>query len=159
MCLFSFRKSEEDMKLVKRKAVQPQEEVITIIYSEWNNRLEDIKNYILSSDKHITGFGRNKEMIQIRIEDILYFEAVGEYVFAYLEKEVYEVKLRLYQLEEDLEEYKMKRASKSVLVNVKKIIAVRPALNGRLFAKMENDEEILISRQYAKSITAEIMAD
>lgn len=51
----------------------------------------------------------------------------------------------------------MKRASKSILVNVKKIITVRPALNGRLFAKMENDEEILISRQYAKLITAEIM--
>lgn len=145
------------MKLVKRKIGQHQEDVITIIYSEWTSQLEDIKNYILGSDRHITGLGINREMVQIRVEDILYFEAVGEHVFAYLKNEVYEVKMRLYQLEEELKEERMKRASKSILVNVKKIITVRPALNGRLFAKMENDEEILISRQYAKLITAEIM--
>lgn len=31
-------------------------------------------------------------------------------------------------------------------------ISVRPALNGRLYAKMENGEEILITRKYAKEI-------
>lgn len=145
------------MKLIKRQVEQPQDIVITISYMNWTNQLEDIENYILGANKHITGYGNNKEMIQIRVEDILYFEAVGELVFAYTKEQIYEIKMRLYQLEESLKEDKMKRASKSVLVNLRKIISVRPALNGRLYAKMENDEEILISRQYAKEVIAEIM--
>ena len=34
-------------------------------------------------------------------------------------------------------------------VNVDRITSVRTALNGRLYAKMENGEEILITRRYA----------
>lgn len=146
------------MRLVRTKVEKPQDEAITIAYIDWTKQLEDIRNYILSSGKHITGYGKNKEMIQLRIEDILYFEAVGELVFAYTTTQVYEIKMRLYQIEEKLREDRMKRASKSVLVNLRQIISVRPALNGRLYAKMANEEEILISRQYAKEIAAEIMS-
>jgi len=32
------------------------------------------------------------------------------------------------------------------------IISVRTALNGRLYARMENGEEILITRRYAKEV-------
>ena len=39
-----------------------------------------------------------------------------------------------------------------MLVNMYKIQSVRTALNGRLYAKMENGEEILITRKYAKEI-------
>lgn len=39
-----------------------------------------------------------------------------------------------------------------MLVNVEHIISVRTALNGRLYARMENDEEILITRRYAKEV-------
>lgn len=145
------------MKLVKRQVEQPQEVVITISYMNWTEELEDIENYILGANKHITGYGSNREMIPIRIEDILYFEAVGELVFAYTKEQIYEIKMRLYQIEESLKENKVKRASKSILVNLRKNISVRPALNGRLYAKMENEEEILISRQYAKEVIAEIM--
>ena len=39
-----------------------------------------------------------------------------------------------------------------MLVNVDHIISVRTALNGRLYARMENGEEILITRRYAKEM-------
>ena len=145
------------MKLIKRQVEQSQEAVITISYMNWTEQLEDIENYILGANKHIIGYGSNREMIPIKIEDILYFEAVGELVFAYTKEQIYEIKMRLYQIEESLKEDKVKRASKSILVNLRKIISVRPALNGRLYAKMENEEEILISRQYAKEVIAKIM--
>ena len=66
--------------------------------------------------------------------------------------------MRLYQLEEKLKGDRMKRASKSVVINLRQIVSVRPALNGRLYAKMVNEEEILISRQYAKEVTAQILS-
>ena len=39
-----------------------------------------------------------------------------------------------------------------MLVNVEHIISVRTALNGRLYAGMENGEEILTTRRYAKEV-------
>lgn len=51
------------------------------------------------------------------------------------------------------------RASKAMLVNVEYITSVRTALNGRLYAKMENGEEILITRRYAKEIEDCFMED
>lgn len=146
------------MRLVKTKVDKPQDEVITIAYIDWTRQLEDIENYILGSGRHITGYGENKQMIQIRIDDVLYFEAVGELVFAYTKEQIYEIKMRLYQLEEKLKGDRMKRASKSVVINLRQIVSVRPALNGRLYAKMVNEEEILISRQYAKEVTAQILS-
>ena len=43
--------------------------------------------------------------------------------------------------------------------NINYIISVRPALNGRLYAKMENGEEILITRKYAKEIAQYFMEE
>ena len=46
-----------------------------------------------------------------------------------------------------------------MLVNVEHIISVRTALNGRLYARMENGEEILITRRYAKEVEDCFMED
>lgn len=46
-----------------------------------------------------------------------------------------------------------------MLLNVERIVSVRPALNGRLLAKMENGEEVMISRNYAKEIARYIMEE
>ncbi|MDD6810357.1 MAG: LytTR family DNA-binding domain-containing protein [Lachnospiraceae bacterium] len=146
------------MNLLKRKVECSQEEGITIAYREWTKQFEDIENYILGSGKQITAYGKNKEMVKLRIEEILYFEAVGDLVFAYTKEQMYEMKMRLYKLEDSLRMCGIKRASKSALLNLRQIISVRPALNGRLYAKMSNGEEVLISRQYAKEVTMEIMS-
>ena len=92
------------------------------------------------------------DRISVRIEDILYFEAVDGIVFAYTVDKIYEVKGRLYQVEEKVRRRNICRASKTMIVNIDHIISVRTALNGRLYARMENDEEILITRRYAKEV-------
>ena len=146
------------MQLIKRKVADKKDEAIILQYTNWTKNLEDISDCILGREKQITGYGENKERYQIKVSDILYFEAVGELVFAYTEKQVYEIKMRLYQVEENTRGDKMVRGSKSIVVNLRHIESVRPALNGRLYATMANGEEILISRQYAKEVTERIMA-
>ena len=145
------------MRLIKQKVGAEKDEGVTISYIEWTKQFEAVENYVLGIGKQITVYGQNKEMRQVNIEDILYFEAVGELVFAYTQQQVYEIKMRLYQVEEKLKSDKMSRASKSLVINLKHIDSVRSALNGRLYAKMTNGEEVLISRQYAKAITSQIM--
>lgn len=81
-------------------------------------------------------------------EDIYYFESVDERVFAYGKTEVYEVRERLYALEELLPESDFFRAGKSSIVNLGKIKSVAPAFSGRLEATLKNGEKVIISRQY-----------
>lgn len=81
----------------------------------------------------------------IAASDIYYFETVDNKVFAYCKQSVYEVKERLYQLEEELP---FMRISKSMIVNIEKILHISPVLGGRFEALLENDEKVIISRLY-----------
>lgn len=140
------------MKLIKKQTQGIEDTAITIEYDKWNSELEDIVNYIEGKKKTIAGYDENKSLCSIRLDKILYFEAVGELVFAYTRDNVFEIKMRLYQIEKLVHKYSIYRASKSILINVRRIQSLKTALNGRICATMENDEEILISRSYAKSI-------
>ncbi len=82
------------------------------------------------------------------IYEIYYFEAVDSKVFLYLEKEVYETKLKLYELEGIFRNTDFFRASKSCIVNLSKVKRLSPAFNGRFEALMRNGERVIISRQY-----------
>lgn len=100
----------------------------------------------------IEAFGNRDSRLQIPLSKILYFEADSEQVFAYTLEEIYNVKLRLYQVEEQARSAGIIRVSKSHLINVRKIESVRPALNSRMYVKMPNGEEVLVSRKYARSL-------
>lgn len=146
------------MKLIKKQVVSPEETAIILEYMEWSRELEEIYDYLQGKHRQITGYGQNHEMFQIRLDSILYFEAVGGLVFAYTEEQVYEIKMRLYQIEEFVKQNQMMRAAKSLVINVGKIVSLRPALNGKLLARMSNGEEVQISRQYAKKVTESMMS-
>lgn len=85
---------------------------------------------------------------QVAPEEIYYFEAVDNKVFLYLEKEVYETKMKLYELEDTFQNTDFFRASKSCIVNLSKVKQLSPAFNGRFEALMRNGERVIISRQY-----------
>lgn len=85
---------------------------------------------------------------RLRIADVYYFEAVDNKVFIYCKDKVFESKQKLYELEEMCKEKKFFRASKSTIINLAKISTVRPSLSGRFEAKLDNEEKIVISRQF-----------
>lgn len=107
-------------------------------------------------DSTIEAFGDQNRRAQIPIAEILYFEADAEQVFAYTEKEIFQVHQRLYQVETLSSAAGIIRVSKSHLVNLRKIQSVRTALNSRLYAKMPNGEEVLVSRKYAPAFKERI---
>lgn len=103
--------------------------------------------------------GRNKltaytddGIVKLDTKDIFYFESVDNKVFAYCEKSVYEVKQKLYELEKMYTHSDFLRVSKSVIVNVSKIIKLSPTINGRFDAHLKNGEKTIISRQYVPDL-------
>lgn len=98
-------------------------------------------------DMKLTGYDENG-IYPLEASDVYYFEATDNKVFAYCERDVYEVREKLYQLEELLVSFSFMRASKSMILNLNKIKHLSPAFGGRFEALLENKEKVIISRQY-----------
>ena len=78
--------------------------------------------------------------------------SVDDHIYLYLENECYKSRRRLYEFEEILPERSFVRISKSIIVNMMKIVAIRPALNGRFLCRLKNDENVIISRKYVPEV-------
>ena len=140
------------MRVIERTIEHPKDEGVILEYVNWTKDFEEIKEYVKRKGDTIIGYTQRGDSVSIRIEDILYYETVDGNAFAYTAEQVYKLDGRLYQVEEAVKRSYICRASKAMLVNMDKIELVRTALNGRLYAKMENGEEILVTRKYAKEV-------
>ena len=78
--------------------------------------------------------------------------------FAYTGDAVLEMPLRLCELEERLVDAGFVKVARSCLVNLCRITGLRPYVGGRLLARLDNDEEIVISRKYAGEIRKQLDA-
>lgn len=126
-------KGEEDEIIIRCN--QLDESILQMIYGVKMNQKKLIGTY-------------NERMQIIDPSDVFYFEAVDNKVFIYCEKQVYECKLKLYEIEEEYEKTDFFRASKSIILNLSKIKNLSPAFNGRFEALLKNKEKVIISRQY-----------
>ena len=83
---------------------------------------------------------------------ILYCEYVDYGVFAYTQKEVLPTESTLAEIEKDFAPYGFIRCSKSMVVNIGMIDALKSEAGGRIIATISNGERIVISRHYAKGL-------
>ena len=127
------------------------EDEIIIRCAETDEEIMELIYLIKSRRKSLTGFAENG-MVKLSPKDIFYFEAVDNHVFAYRESSVYEVKLKLYEIEEMYPHSDFLRISKSVIANVSKISLISRAFGAKLEAKLKNGEKIIISRQYVPEL-------
>ena len=92
------------------------------------------------------------ELFQLDIDEILYIESVDNKTFIYTKAQIYETPKKLYELEKYLREYSFFRVSKSIIVNMIRVQSLRPELGARLLLTMDNEEKVIVSRQYAREI-------
>lgn len=144
------------MRVRIRQIPDRADEQVVIECVEVTKDIEDIRAY--ASTKGTTLIGAcNDRAYLFGLETVIYFEAVDERVFAYTKERVYEMKLRLYELENAYTDRHFIRCSKSFIINLMKLESISPALNGRFTAHMRNGEKIIISRQYVPALRTAVM--
>ncbi|MCM1056140.1 MAG: LytTR family transcriptional regulator DNA-binding domain-containing protein [Firmicutes bacterium] len=104
--------------------------------------------YSLKAGREKLTVSKGERIFQVQPSDVYYFEAVDNKVFACMEKEVFDTKSKLYELEEQLKNTDFFRASKSTIINLARVKNICPAFNGRFEVCMENGERLIVSRQY-----------
>lgn len=135
------------MKITIETPNDGQEDEIIIRCANMDDNLMSIIQMLKNGTRKIPAYSEAGITI-LSLEDILYFESVDNKTFAYLDQSVLEVKKKLYELEAECADTDFIRISKSLIVNISKIVHLRPLLYGRFEGELENKEKIIISRQY-----------
>ncbi|GAA0719316.1 LytTR family DNA-binding domain-containing protein [Clostridium malenominatum] len=139
------------MKIIIDESPNHSEAEITIKCNEINDEIQRLISFIKGSDEKIHGILDGSTYF-LDPKDIFYFESVDKKTFAYTKAQIFEIPLRLYELEEKLAQYDFFRANKSTIINISKIKNLSPRFNGKLEALLENHEKLIISRQYVPVI-------
>ncbi|MBO5354191.1 MAG: LytTR family transcriptional regulator DNA-binding domain-containing protein [Lachnospiraceae bacterium] len=95
---------------------------------------------------------KEQETYLLDVTKIMYIEAVDRKTFVYTKEDCFESKLKLYEMEERLEESGFFRVSKSCLVHLRHIRSLKNDMDRKLRLTLENGEKIIVSRQYADEI-------
>jgi DNA-binding LytR/AlgR family response regulator len=128
------------------------EETEVIIKCKNNDdEVKEIYKAIKYFDKKIVG-KIDGRMFSLTPNKILYFESVDNKVFACTNEQTYDVNLKLYQLEEQLNDSPFLRINKNTIVNTNKIKSFKSTINGRMEALLISNERLKISRMYVPEL-------
>lgn len=141
----------QSMEVKVKKIGMEERELVEIYCHQVNDQIRDIVTFVKSRQGHLSG-SMDGMQYEIPITDVYYIEAVDNKVFIYCTQQVYETRQKLYELEEVLITKHFLRVSKSILINLMKVKALKPALNGRFMAILPNGEEVIISRKYVQEL-------
>lgn len=139
------------MKVTIDESIDQMETEIIIKCNSINTEIQRLLSIIKSPEEKVLGLIDGTTHF-IDPENIFYFESVDKKTFVYTNSKVFETPLRLYEAEEKLSKYDFFRGSKSIVINISKIKKISPKFNGRLEVSLENDEKLIISRQYVPII-------
>lgn len=95
---------------------------------------------------------KEQETYILDVTKIMYIEAMERKTFVYTKDDCFESKLKLYEMEQRLEESGFFRASKSCLVQIRRIKSLKADMDRKLKLTLENGERLIVSRQYADEL-------
>lgn len=113
--------------------------------------LEKIISALHLLERKITVIQGN-ETVLLDAAGIVYAESVDRKTFVFTQDACLETRLRLYELEEILAPCGFLRISKTCLVQIRCIRALKTELNHRLRLTLGTGEQIIVSRQYAEAL-------
>ena len=145
------------MQVHIRKIPDKEKEQVIIECVDVTPEVHDIYSYVQNKGTEIYGIIDGEYQKKFNLQEVYYFEALDEKVFGYTKDSVFELKMRLYEVEKEFEKRHFVRCSKSVVLNLMLLDGISPALNGRFFAHMKNSEKLMISRQYASHVRKVVM--
>ncbi|MBR3762044.1 MAG: LytTR family transcriptional regulator DNA-binding domain-containing protein [Lachnospiraceae bacterium] len=145
------------MKYIINQMADGEDELI-LNYREVNEEVERILAFMEQGSRRILGWRENEQVV-IAPGDLLYAESVEGKTFAYTEQEVYRMNYTLQQLEVLLQKEYFFRCSKSMIMNINKVAALRSLSSNRIDATMENGEHIIISRTYASDFRKKLRGE
>lgn len=135
------------MKLIRTYPKENEEESIIISVRHDSAKILRIIDIINTPDELTVK--RENETFKLQITDIFYVDSVDFKTYIYTESEVYQSKLRLYEIEEQLPKMDFLRINRQTILNLRKMKSVASAGGQRIEVTLTNGDKLIVSRQYA----------
>lgn len=129
-----------------------EETSITIRTNKWTEELDHLVKMIqMNEPKRIFGVV-DEQTILLKPSEIDYVYAENRKVYAAVGKKRYEIKMKLFEVEEILAAQHFMRFSKSVIGNLNNIARFELSFNGNLCVHFQSGNKEYITRKYVSSI-------
>ena len=126
------------------------EEEIVIYTHKKTSLISEIEELILTKSLELLGYSENS-IVKLSQHDVYCFVVENNKVFAITEKEKFQLKQRLYVIEEMLDENFIK-INQSCIVNIKKIEKFDVSFSGTLLVILKNGYKEYVSRRQLKFV-------
>lgn len=137
------------MKIHYLREPSLKEDYVEVHYREENDAVEVIRNFFFSFESIM---GKRDGCTQkLHPGSIYYLEVVDRKLFAYQEKEVWQIDGSLRYFLDCYEESGFVQIGKSMAVNLYRVSRVKADLNMRLRLLMDNGEVLVLNRNYKKA--------
>ncbi|WP_300379441.1 LytTR family DNA-binding domain-containing protein [Clostridium sp.] len=146
------------MKILIEVDDKIKENEIIIKCSELSEDVKDIQVMLLnmlSQNKGIT-FYRDDTEYYLSLEEILFFETEQNGICAHTIDNIYNVKYKLYELEEFLPGYFM-RVSKSTILNINHIYSITHSISSSKVEFKNTHKQVYVSRFYYKPLKIKLL--
>ena len=131
--------------------VEPETVITTSAMTDEVNRVVNYISNLENTSFMITG-QKDGKIELLDQENIIRLYAENGKMFAKLDQATYQIRLRLYELEERLDNDKFVRISNSAIVNLKKVKGLDLSFAGTICMELENGEVSYVSRRYVSKI-------
>ncbi|MBF7094908.1 LytTR family transcriptional regulator [Streptococcus sp. HF-1907] len=107
-----------------------------------------IQQLLAQAGKPTLAFYKDSSEYFIDVNEVLFFETDGSKIYGHTRQDAYEVKLKLYELDEYLPRT-FCRISKSAIVNIKSIYSLDKSFSGSSRIRFnDTKKEVYVSRRY-----------
>ena len=132
------------------KRLNKDEVNIIIEFTESYNEIEDLIEYIKGFDKRKMAVYDGYNIVQINVEDIMYFYSDGNYNFCKTNNKEYRVKNKLYEIDKMSNDFV--RISKGCIINIKQVKSFDIGENRNIIVKFNDNSEQYVARRKIKEV-------
>lgn len=114
------------------------------------NEIDNIIEYIKLFDKREIAVYDGYNIVQINIEDIMYFHSEGNYNFCKTNNKEYRIKNKLYEIDKMSNDFI--RISKGCIINIKQVKSFDIGENRKIIVRFNDNSEQYVSRRKIREV-------
>ena len=133
---------------IRIERISEGEAEVVLKYREKTREVEELLAYLNKRNRALL-CRKDAEDVLLKPGDVIYLESVDGTTYAYTENDVLQAGLSLAGAEAEYADDGFFRCSKSMVININKVVSLKSLSSNRIDATMEGGEHIIISRRYA----------
>jgi len=93
-----------------------------------------------------------RETVRLDVSTIDWIDAAGDYMCLHAGGQTHVLRATMKELEEVLDPRVFQRVHRSTIVNLARVVSMRPHLNGECFLKLQSGQEVKLSRSFRDKV-------